>query len=866
MIRLFGHVGKWGASAAFFVCAVVGPAAGRAAEIAVLSEATWDAYAPLGKEVDCIYGDFVLRNGEVTVVIAQPLATRNANMTVRNVGGAIIDLTRRAAPNDQLSAYYPAASRYSFHSPKQVILRIDDREQNLQNFQTASGKKIVWECSAARLAGKPDLAVRYTLADEMPYVLVETIHANTSDRQLTDDLADAIRADRSFAFGSDDSLGLFWAHDDWFRQAYGIQMDGYTIKGTGQRNSVLQLLKEGKADISLEPGQSLTIARKVYPADSLLALIGLAAKLAGKETAPLSLEVVDPAGPVAHAKVVLSAGGKEVASARTDRAGTISAEMPPGRYDVRVEALGRPALAVVIEHAGQGTKQTLNVAACGYLVGKVTSDDGKPIPCKVALYSKDASIPDPDFGPDTTAGSVKNLIYTASGTFRQEILPGKYEAVVSYGPEYDIVVAEVTVAAGQETPLAAKLKRSVDTTGWVSSDFHNHASPSGDNTSSQLGRVLNLLGEHVEFAPCTEHNRIDTYVPHLKALGAESLMATCTGIELTGSPLPINHQNAFPLVHKQRTQDGGAPVTDVDPVVQVQRLAMWDQASDKLVQMNHPNLPQILGDKDLDGKPDGGFEKMFGFVDVIEVHPPHAIFNPPAKKADGKLEQNPAFHWMQMLNLGYRHTGVVNTDAHYNFHGSGGLRNYIKSSTDDPAKIDTMEMVHNSERGHLVMTTGPFLEVKLTPAPENRQAEYAIPGDLVAAPDGKCKLSIRVQCPNWFDVNRVQVFLNGRPEKSLNFTRRERGEFFRNDVVKFEATMALELTTDAHIIVATIGEGMSIGRVMGPQWGSQPPCAVANPIFVDVDGNGFHANGDLLDVPIPLREQAASSNESSNDR
>ena len=30
------------------------------------------------------------------------------------------------------------------------------------------------------------------------------------------------------------------------------------------------------------------------------------------------------------------------------------------------------------------------------------------------------------------------------------------------------------------------------------------------------------------------------------------------------------------------------------------------------------------------------------------------------------------------------------------------------------------------------------------------------------------------------------------------------------------------------------------------RWGEQPPVAVANPIFVDIDGNGFKPNGDLL--------------------
>jgi hypothetical protein len=41
-------------------------------------------------------------------------------MTVRNVGGCVIDLTDRIAQNDQLSAYYPADARYRAYSVHRV--------------------------------------------------------------------------------------------------------------------------------------------------------------------------------------------------------------------------------------------------------------------------------------------------------------------------------------------------------------------------------------------------------------------------------------------------------------------------------------------------------------------------------------------------------------------------------------------------------------------------------------------------------------------------------------------------------------------------------------------------------------------------
>src|SRR3954454_8675659 len=79
------------------------------ADLVALSPQTWERYAPRGKEVDAIDGDFAFTNGKLFAVIAQPKRGRNANMTVRDVGGSLIDLTVSKEPSDQLSAFYPGA-------------------------------------------------------------------------------------------------------------------------------------------------------------------------------------------------------------------------------------------------------------------------------------------------------------------------------------------------------------------------------------------------------------------------------------------------------------------------------------------------------------------------------------------------------------------------------------------------------------------------------------------------------------------------------------------------------------------------------------------------------------------------------------
>jgi hypothetical protein len=235
---------------------------------------------------------------------------------------------------------------------------------------------------------------------------------------------------------------------------------------------------------------------------------------------------------------------------------------------------------------------------------------------------------------------------------------------------------------------------------------------------------------------------------------------------------------------------------------------------------------------------------------VIEVHPIHAVLDlePYYLAFDPKKlrirNNNRVFNWLQLLNQGHRIPGVVNTDAHYNFHGSGGLRNYVRSDAKTPGDIDPLEIVRHCKAGHIVMSNGPFLDVKL---------QGAIPGDDVRLEQGKGVLEVRVLCPNWFDIDRVQVLVNGRPEPRLNFTRKTHPQMFSDTPVRFEQKLELALKGDAHVIVVATGEESTLGEVIGPMWGRQNPTAMSNPIWVDVDGSGFKANGDTLGHPLPVK-------------
>lgn len=536
-----------------------------------------------------------------------------------------------------------------------------------------------------------------------------------------------------------------------------------------------------------------------------------------------------------------------VASGKTDAEGMLVAKMPQGKYRWIIESHGRKNRKHTTNLSGSDAVDlSIELAPLGQVAGIITDELENGVPCRLAFFSQ--GLADPDWGPDSGIHGVRNLWHTHDGNFKVEMLPGKYKVIISRGPEFDAIAKEIEVVANETTNIHEQLVRSVSTAGWLSAELHSHSSPSGDNTSSQRGRVLNLLVDHLEFIPCTEHQRIDSYEPHLKHFNALDRVLTCSGMELTGQPLPLNHQNSFPLVEHRHRQNGGGPTIHPDPEVQIQRIAMWDNGSDKVVQINHPNIPQMIGDRDRDGKPDRGFSQMLHFADVMEVHPPGLILSEPEVDGSGHvLPENRIFCWMQMLNLGYRVPGVVNTDAHWNYYGSGFLRNFVKCASENPAEANLMDVCHAIEAGQVVMTNGPFLEVTALSG-----GKTAGPGDDLISSSATVRLRIKVQCPNWLDVNRVQIFLNGRPAEDYNFLRRKDSEGFGRGVTKFEYEFDLPLKEDTHVIVAAAGEGQKLGIVYGEKQGAAMPVAVSNPIFVDVDGNGFQANGDTLGAPLPV--------------
>lgn len=803
-----------------------------------------------GKEVDWIYGDYLMSNDVISLIIAAPIETRDANLTVREIGASILDLTTNEPVGDQLSAFVPAAGRYQFFDASKVQTGME-------------GETAYWQCSSSKsLTNDETVAtVRYELMPDASFVRATVMIRGEKAGDVQP--FDGIRADRTFQFDvlTDSPVQAAFCRDAFFQAAIGFVCPGTDTAPQWGGNRMKELRYRNEQVTRTDDSMKWTV--DLYPASSELDLRGAVGADDSLSLVSFSVDTDAPkiTGAAFVKRATLSITGEVNGIAVNDSLqindlGRAHVRLPAGEYHYKVALPGYQDCEGRFEASG-GQPKSVRCSLTDFTGFTATVIDGKgsPIATKATIYAADGN--HPDFGPDSTRTFIKNCVYAVHGQLVCPLAPGEYTVWFSHGPEYNAVSKTFTVDA-EPTQLEVELARVVDTTGWVSTELHSHSSPSGDNTSDQFGRVENLLCEHLEYAPCTEHARIDSYVPHLRKMNCTERMATDSGMELTGRPLPANHQNAFPLHHHPHTQNGGGPTTDANPVVQIERLAMWDNGADKIVQMNHPNLHQLYGDLDVDGTPDEGFRGMFQFMDVIEVHPLETIFEDVASAPPNIREMRiPLFQWMQLLNQGYRIPGVVNTDAHYNHHGSGWLRNWFACSTDDPAGISTEEMILQAESGHIIMSSGPFLRVQGVSASVDR---IAMPGDDLLAKDGKVKLQVSVQCPNWLDVNRVQVFINGRGSETHNRTRKSHSEQFGDvdAVTKFEGTFEIDLTEDAHLIVATVGEGMTMDKVMGEKYGQRPPIAVSNPIFVDLEGDGFDHNHDELGLPLPKTTQEHS--------
>lgn len=757
---------------------------------------------PGGKEADGIIGDFVLRNDRIHAVIAGNLPLRRANMSTEYgfpTPGCLYDLDLRGAANDQITVFRPGGLGGELSWVRVV------KEGVVEAVRTAAKGDGLYERH------------EYRVEPGWQYVLVTSTWRNES------------RVPKRIAPAPE------WKQFSFVWKVGAIRV-GDAIDPFDKRAYAWGPVGKWEEEARLGPGEERTYAVALGVADSPLAAYGVVAYglVAGMKEAG---EVTGSVAAV-HASVLVDVQGAAL-PAYPDAQGRIAFRLPPGHYTARLSDIGRDLLPLDFRVGAGRTELNIPVPAASAIRVEVGS------PCKVQFIGVGGTLT-PNLGTEYRAHGGDHQYQSHDGRFTQQVPPGKYLVRITRGIEYDLVEREVEVGKGQTVEVKATLRRSVDTRGWISTDYHSHSTPSGDNYCNTDDRITNLVAEQIEFAPTTEHNRIYDWRPHIQKLGVGKLLKTIVGIELTGSG---QHFNSFPLRRTLFAQDGGAPVWNPDPRITAITLRdLFGGGPDRWVQANHPIVGEVFNDRNQDGIEDGGYVGFERLIDAAEVWSTE-ILNPSPRYVrvrDGQSQtlENRTFGWLQMLNQGRHVWCVAVSDAHRIFgNGVGGWRTYVPSSTDEPDQIDHVEIIRNSKAGRMMITNGPFLEVT---------TGDGLPIGSTVVAEGFLDLKVKVQVPNWFDIDRVQVLVNGRQRPENNYTRELHPALFaKKGNVAFDQTVRVHLQQDAHLIVVATGEKSDLSKGYGRSWESgMHPIAYTNPIYVDVDHNGFRPNGDTLGHPI----------------
>ena len=801
---------------------------------------------PTGKEADGVVGDFVLRNSRIHALIsgAQPL--RRANMTTEYgyvLQGVLYDLDLRGAGNDQITAFRPGGEL----GEVSWVRVLED------------GSRGTGVIEAVRTAARGDgmyTRHEYRLESDWQHILITSTWRNESREEKKITPAPVWKGlSTEWQVGG---IRVGDSIDPFDKRAYAF--------GPGPGTAALE------EEARLRPGEERVNRLVLGVADSPLAAYGVVAAY-GAETGEVSGRVADPAAePAAHGSLLVEMQGKRL-PAYPDKEGRLAFRLPPGDYKAAFEDIGREtAYQGVTVRAKQAARLEMSVGRASRTQIEIKDEQGRPLPGKVQFIGVDGT-PTPNFGTEYRAHGGDHQYQTHDGRVLQQTPQGKYLVRVTRGPEYDLFEQQIELKPGETVKLTAALRRSVDTRGWISTDYHAHSTPSGDNYCNTRDRLINFAAEHLEFVPTTEHNRIYDWAPLIESMGLGGHMKTIPGIELTGSG---QHLNAFPLKPHPHTQNGGAPLWNYDPRINAIVLRNWGTPSlesggsrydseanarnktkyfgggaDRWVQANHPIVSNVFFDRDEDGVADGGFAGFEGLVDAAEVWSTEILNLSPTYRGKGVAGSEPkgevenrTFGWLQMLNQGRRVWCVAVSDAHRVFgNGVGAWRTYVPSSGHEPSSIDPGEIIRNSKAGRMMITNGPFLKVT---------TDDGLPIGSTVVREGSVGLRIQVQAPNWMEVDRVQVLVNGRQPAEYNFTRRTHGEMFRQGVVRFDEAVTVKLQKDAHLIVVAAGEGSNLEKGWGRNpYGTMHPIAYTNPIFVDVDRDGFQASGDTLGHPLP---------------
>jgi hypothetical protein len=674
--------------------------------------------------------------------------------------------------------------------------------------------------------------------------------------------------------------------------------------------------------IALNPGDGKSVIRHfVVSADGIGGLTEtIYSKLRTASTATVNGTVKEETTltPIEGARVsVLKKQGTTVKGVvtqfKTDASGQFSGTLPqpPAGYSYVFSADGfeRPRISASDSSAFSTLPSTsidLQLGQTGVVTLRVQDNAGNPIPAKVTFRctdpvcpkNADANYGDTRFDPlnddiETVAfvhpENFKTIQVTKGGYYSSDsgniiVAPGTYDIYVSRGMEYDRAVQSVTVNAcapcsSPQDLGTFTLHRVVDTTGYLSGDFHVHSINSPDAVPPLVDRVMTFAGEGVDILVATDHDYVTDYKPVINQLNLQKFLTSVIGDELT--TWDFGHFNAFPLTPDPTRLANGALDWGNGTGYTMTPCQIFEgllaDPGEEVLQVNHP-------------RGEASFQAYFSAIQLDTLTKKTKAdpndFRMPPDWAKGSKDNTLLFSdmftameiynsydyvdtvlndWFTFLNTGLIVTGTGVSDTHKKVATSAGMpRTFIKMSTDDPSQLNEDELVENVNAHRVIISNGPFVTAEI----ENASGQKAGIGELIysGGTGQQVTLRIRIQTPDWMKYDTVKVFSNTQgtatgengeqnatpptPLKTYKL-----GTDFKFDAStevpsdggkRYEVTITDKFTVDADawFVVQVKTENNPFDLFPINFNNKERPLAITNPVFVTVeDDNDFDPPG-----------------------
>ena len=505
---------------------------------------------------------------------------------------------------------------------------------------------------------------------------------------------------------------------------------------------------------------------------------------------------------------------------RSDSTGAYSVELAAGNYLFTVVADGRADVTATKVTVGtSASTQDMTVGTSGTIAVTVTDDTGAALPVKIVFTpTKAPSSYAATFGEKRFPHGAKFIDFTIDGKSTATLPPDTYTVHASRGYEYEIATESITLAAGGAMTSTLKIKRSVDTTGYMCGDMHLHGMWSPDSSDLYDFKVRTLAAAGLEIPVTTDHEYIADYAPYIAKLGLQKWIYGIVGEELT--TLIYGHFNVYPIKQDPTKSNMGAHVWYKQPAPKMftEVKKTWPNA---IMQVNHPRSAAMGGYFTYVGwDPKAGTFKANKKDEWSSNFDAYEIFNSGAYSATRKE----ILDWYSFLDRGFLVTGMGNSDSHNALNSEVGWpRNYVKLSTDTPANVSLSEFTKAVKTQQVSISGGIFATASVGGKGM---------GEVADATSKKVEVAVKVQAPAWISATKLIVIMGGVEVKTITLDSSTADP--TNAAIRYNGKIELLPTKDTYVHVAVTGSGSLAPVSRGT------PFAMTNPIYLDVDGNGAY--------------------------